>query len=163
MRFTRRRQPMTEAKPTSGGGTELATAFAEFDRGLRVRQAMLAYGLGLFLIPSGLMLDYFVYPTLLWPNLKIRLICSALLLPCLLVLFTRWGQRHARITDKGCTIIPMLAVCWMIYTSEGALSPYYAGLNFTLVGACLVLPYTFKEGLWFTVFVMVTYVTSCLL
>ncbi|HEY2587048.1 MAG TPA: hypothetical protein VGI81_14980, partial [Tepidisphaeraceae bacterium] len=142
---------------------ELATAFNEFDRGLRVRQATLAYVLGLFLIPSGWMLDYFVYPSLLWKHLEVRLVCSAVLLPCLGVLFTKWGQRHARITDKGCTIIPMLAVCWMIYTSEGAMSPYYAGLNFTLVGACLVLPYTFKEGTLFTVFVMVTYLAACLL
>lgn len=142
---------------------ELAAAFNEFDRGLRVRQAILAYVLGLFLIPSGWMLDYFVYPSLLWKHLEVRLVCSAVLLPCLGILFTKWGQRHARITDKGCTIIPMLAVCWMIYTSEGAISPYYAGLNFTLVGACLVLPYTFKEGTLFTVFVMATYLAACLL
>jgi two-component system sensor histidine kinase PhcS len=144
-------------------GNELKGAFLEFDRGLRVRQATLAYALGLLLIPTGLMLDYFVYPSLLWPNLKIRLICDAMLLPCFAMLFSKWGQKHARITDKGCTIIPMFAVCWMIYTSEGALSPYYAGLNFTLVGACLVLPYTFKEGAWFTVFVMMTYAAACLM
>ena len=148
---------------TKNVGSELAAAFTEFDRGLRVRQARLAYVLGLFLIPSGWMLDYFVYPSLLWKHLEVRLICSALLLPCLLILFTKWGQRHARITDKGCTIIPMLAVCWMIYTSEGAVSPYYAGLNFTLVGACLVLPYNFKEGTSFTIFVMGTYLAACLL
>ena len=40
---------------------------------------MLAYGLGLFLIPSGLMLDYFVYPSLLWVHLKVRLICCVML------------------------------------------------------------------------------------
>ena len=143
--------------------TDLTAAFAESDRQLRLRQAMLGYVLGLLLIPSGWMLDYFVYPTLLWPHLRVRLICSALLLPSLLLLLTAWGKKHARITDKGCTIIPMLAVCWMIYKSEGALSPYYAGLNFTLVGACLVLPYTFKEGAWFTVFVTLTYSGVCLL
>jgi two-component system sensor histidine kinase PhcS len=143
-------------------GNELRSAFLEFDRGLRVRQAKLAYALGLLLIPTGWMLDYFVYPTLLWPHLKIRIICDIMLIPCLVILFSKWGQKHARITDKGCTIIPMLAVCWMIFTSEGALSPYYAGLNFTLVGACLVLPYTFKEGAWFTVFVMMTYAAACL-
>src|SRR5579862_9764213 len=58
-------------------GKELKAAFLEFDRGLRVRQATLAYALGLLLIPTGWMLDYFVYPSLLWPNLKIRLICDA--------------------------------------------------------------------------------------
>jgi two-component system sensor histidine kinase PhcS len=142
--------------------TDLTAAFAESDRQLRLRQAMLGYLLGLFLIPSGWMLDYFVYPTLVWPHLRVRLICTALLLPSLLLLLTKWGKKHARITDKGCTIIPMLAVCWMIYRSEGAVSPYYAGLNFTLVGACLVLPYTFKEGAWFTVFVTLTYVAACL-
>src|SRR5665213_3133839 len=123
---------------------DLTAAFAESDRQLRLRQAMLGYVLGLFLLPSGWLLDYFVYPTLLLPHLFVRLIFTAMLLQSLLLLLTKWGKKHARITDKGCTIIPMLAVCWMIYKSEGAVSPYYAGLNFTLVGACLVLPYTFK-------------------
>jgi len=138
-------------------------AYAGFDRGLRVRQATLAYCLGLFLIPTGWMLDYYVYPTLLWSNLKVRFVCCLFLLPCWLILRTPWGKRHPRITDKPCTIIPTLTVCWMIYTSEGALSPYYAGLNFVLVGACLVVPYTFREGASFTLFLMVTYSGACLL
>ena len=33
----------------------------------------------------------------------------------------------------------------MIYASEGAASPYYAGLNLVLIVACLMMPYTFKE------------------
>jgi two-component system sensor histidine kinase PhcS len=142
---------------------DLAAAYQEYDRALRIRQARLGYLLGLLLIPTGLMLDYFVYPSLLRSHLEIRLWCSAFLLPCFLISFSAWGQRHARITDKGCTIIPMLAVCLMIYKSEGAMSPYYSGLNFTLVGACLVLPYTLREGAWFTVFVTVTYLGACVI
>ncbi|HSZ54679.1 MAG TPA: ATP-binding protein [Tepidisphaeraceae bacterium] len=149
--------------PKYEGMGELAAAYQEYDRALRIRQARLGYLLGLLLIPTGWMLDYFVYPSLVRPHLEIRLWCSALLLPGFLILFTAWGQRHARLTDKGCTIIPMLAVCLMIYKSEGAMSPYYSGLNFTLVGACLVLPYTLREGAWFTIFVTVTYLAACVM
>jgi len=153
---------MEVAYKHSGSG-ELTAAYQEYERSLRIRQAKLAYFLGMFLIPSGWMLDYFVYPSLIWPNLKVRLVCCLFLLPCWLMMFTNWGKRHARITDKPCTIIPTVIVCWMIYTSEGALSPYYAGLNFVLVGACLVLPYTFREGAWFTFFLMVVYSAACLM
>ena len=142
---------------------ELATAYKEYERALRIRQARLGYCMGLVLIPAGWMLDYFVYPSLMRAHLEIRIWCTLILIPCFLVLFTSWGKRHAKISDKGCTVIPMLAVCLMIYTSEGALSPYYAGLNLTLVGACLVVPYTLREGVWFTLFVTAAYVAACVL
>jgi len=155
---------LTPAAPSASAPTgNLGVAYQEYERLLRIRQASLAYMLGLFLIPTGWMLDYYVYPSLLWPNLKVRFVCCLFLLPFWLIMFTSWGKRHARITDKPCTIIPTLTVCWMIYTSEGALSPYYAGLNFVLVGACLVVPYTFREGALFTLFLMVTYSAACLL
>jgi signal transduction histidine kinase len=142
---------------------ELATAYQEYERALRIRQARLGYCMGLLLIPAGWMLDYFVYPSLMRAHLEIRIWCTLVLIPCFLVLFTSWGKKHAKITDKGCTVIPMLAVCLMIYTTEGALSPYYAGLNLTLVGACLVVPYTLKEGVWFTLFVTFAYIAACAL
>ena len=138
----------------------LLSAYSEFDRAVRVRQARLAYTLGLFLIPTGWMLDYFVYPALVWPNLKIRLVCSVALGLGLLLMFTKWGQRKARISDKPCTILPALAVCWMIYAAEGAPSPYYAGLNLILVGGCLVVNYTFREGALLTLFVTLSYLAA---
>src|SRR5579884_1914562 len=151
----------TTYKHSSHG--ELTAAYQEYEVGLRIKQAKLAYFLGLFLIPSGWMLDYFVYPSLLWVHLEVRIVCCLMLLPCWLLMFTRWGKAHARIMDKPCTIIPTVIICWMIYNSEGANSPYYAGLNFVLVGACLVVPYTFREGAWFTFFLMVVYTASCIL
>ena len=141
----------------------LKDAYRAFDHGLRVRQAIAAYLILLFLVPSAITLDYFVYPELLWPIFKARMWCEAAMLCGLLLLLSPFGRKHVRILDKLCVAPPVFAICWMIYASEGAISPYYAGLTSTMVGISLILPYSPRESMWFCVFIICSYAAACTL
>ena len=141
----------------------LASAFRESELNLRVRQAKVGFVLVLTLVPAGISLDFFVYPHLLWKILQVRLFCDLLVLPWFLAMFTGFGRRHAVILSNVCVALPSLAICWMIYASEGPISPYYAGLNLIIVGACLLFPYKLKEAAAFCGFVLVSYTLASML
>jgi signal transduction histidine kinase len=143
------------------GANQLADAYREFDHALRVRYSKVGYMLTLTLVPACISLDWFVYPQLVGPLFKSRLVCDALALPCLLLLFTQFGRRHMLVLGNAWLALPMLAICWMIYASEGAMSSYYAGLNLVLLAACLVMPYTFIEAIAFCGFTIFSYAVAC--
>ena len=151
---------MTEAAEQNAA-PELAEAYRQFDHELRVHHSKVGYMLTLTLVPACLSLDYFVYPQILGPLFESRLICDALALPCLLLLFTRFGRRHMTILGNAWLALPMLSICWMIYASEGAMSSYYAGLNLVLLAACLVMPYTLVEAIFFCSLTIVSYAVAC--
>ena len=60
-------------------------------------------------------------------------------------------------------LIPAFTICWMIYASEGVLSPYYAGLNIVMVGVILLIPYTLKEAGLICAIVVASYAATSLL
>jgi two-component system sensor histidine kinase PhcS len=137
-------------------------AYGKADESLRVRQAKLYLILTLVLVPAYVGLDYFVYPQL-WHQIFIgRLLCDVAQLPCLLALFTPWGRRHVVLLSKYPPLAPCITICWMIYASEGVISPYYAGINLVLVGVCLLIPYTLGEAGIISGFVVVCYSLACL-
>ena len=145
------------------GTSRLAEAYREFDRNLRTRQSIVGCALALAMMPAGFTLDYFVYPHLTWKIFQVRLFCDVLLLPCLALLLTPLGKRRIGITGTWWLAMPALSICWMIYASEGAVSPYYAGLNLVLLASSLLMPYTMREAAAFCVFVLASYSAACLL
>ncbi|HXE53409.1 MAG TPA: ATP-binding protein, partial [Tepidisphaeraceae bacterium] len=142
---------------------KLAEAYREFDRGLRVRQAKVGAVLSLVLMPAGVSLDYFVYPHLTWSILQARLLTDVFLIPCFAILFMAFGRRYVKFLGNLWAVPPTWAICWMIYASEGVISPYYAGLNLIIIGACLLLPYTLKDAIFFCTFVLLSYSAACVL
>jgi two-component system, sensor histidine kinase PhcS len=153
---------MSLAAKIRDGDMQLQEAFLEFDRNLRVRQTRVAGVLGAVLMLAGFTLDYFVYPSLLGHLFRIRLLCDAALLPFVVVYFTPWGRRHIKLVDKACIAIPTVFMCWMIFASEGTVSPYYAGLNLVVTGTCLLLPYSLAEATGVCLFILACYTLACL-
>jgi two-component system sensor histidine kinase PhcS len=139
----------------------LSEAYREFDRDLRVLRAKAGYVLALVLMPAGVTLDYFVYPQLLWKIMQVRLLCDVGLLACFLFAFTKHAHRFSKLLDKPCVLLPTMSICWMIYMSEGALSPYYAGLNLMVIGGCLLIPYRTRESALVCASIMALYASAC--
>jgi two-component system, sensor histidine kinase PhcS len=144
------------------GSAGLTEAYREFDRVLRVRQSKVGCFLALILMPAGISLDYFVYPHLLGKAFAARIICDLLLAPFFLLLFSRPGQQQIKRIGSIWLALPALSICWMIYASEGALSPYYAGLCLVLLAACLLMPFTAREAALFSIFTFFAYGLACL-
>lgn len=138
-------------------------AYGVVDAALRVRQAKLYCILALVLVPACVGLDYFVYPHYVWQILLGRLLCDLAILPCFLALFTKWGHRHVVFLSKAPPLAPCITICWMIYATEGVLSPYYAGINVVLVGVILLIPYTLREAGVICGIVTACYALACVL
>jgi two-component system sensor histidine kinase PhcS len=140
----------------------LEEAYQEFDTTLRVRQAKICCFFALTLVPACIGMDYFVYPDLLWALLRTRLLCDLAVLPFAVLLFTPFGVRHVKLLGNVPCAFPGIAICWMIYLSEGVFSPYYAGLNLVMVAVILLVPYTLAEGIRISAVLVGSYGIACL-
>jgi hypothetical protein len=99
---------------------------------------------GVFM-PAGASLDYFVHGNeVMLSFLPLRLLC-ALLLTVLLAGAASTGPDTRYYRVLGPLVMPCasLSIAWMIYMTDGAVSPYYAGLNLVMLGSAILLRWTF--------------------
>lgn len=141
---------------------EVLQAFARYDRVETIQNFKVACILGMLLMPAGYVLDKHVYPDAAKYFLQLRLFSSVLIGAFLGVLLTKLGQRHYRLLGVTLFMIPASFIAWMIYKSEGVVSPYYAGLNLVLLVLAFVLHWTFWESLAATGLVIAVYLAACL-
>ena len=141
----------------------LADAYRIFDLNLRVRHSKVGCVLAIVLMPAGFSLDYFVYPHLFGRILEARLLSDVFLIPLFALFFVPAVQKRIRMIGSIWLLIPAWTICWMIYASEGALSPYYAGLCVVLLTACLLMPYTAWEAVAFCALILASYSVACVL
>ena len=141
---------------------EIRNAFAEYDRQATITNFKVACVIGMLLMPAGYILDYWVYRDMATRFLELRVVCSTLIAGFLAVLLTPFGHKRYRQCGIILFMLPASFICWMIYATEGARSPYYAGLNLVLLVLALVLHWTFWESLTATVLVTILYLVSAL-
>ena len=136
-------------------------SFASGELDLRVRQSRLCMVLAMTLVPACVGLDLIVYPKLYRAFFCSRLLCVVAQFPLYLLLYTKHARRLARPLSYTPLLFCALAICWMIYDSEGARSGYYAGLNIVMATAILVMPYTLAESIGVCGIVIGCYLVSC--
>jgi signal transduction histidine kinase len=112
---------------------------------------------------AGISLDFFVYPELLQELLSIRILCDAATAVLLAASFSSLGQRVITPLGHAVMLVPVVSMSLMIYVSEGAMSPYYAGLNLVFLGVGVLMPWSVKETLGFCLITILIYVSACLL
>src|SRR5215831_7671641 len=108
---------------------QIRQAYEQYDREVAINNFKVACWMGMVFVPSFAFLDFAVYPKEAPVFLGIRLACSALIGLFLSVLLTPFGRRHYRFLGVTLLLLPGSCVSYMIYQTEGAHSPYYAGLN----------------------------------
>jgi signal transduction histidine kinase len=141
---------------------EIRQAFTDYDRQATVTNFKVACVLGMILMPAGIVLDAFVYPNKIWGFLELRLLCSSLIGVFLSTLLTEFGKKHYRIFGIFLFLLPASFISWMIYTTDGAPSSYYAGLNLVLLVLAFVLHWTFLECSTATFLILVLYLLASL-
>ncbi len=140
---------------------EVQKAYEDYNRAERSRLFKIVCIFAMVGMPAGISLDMNVYPSLVPYFLELRLY-SSLLVGIFLILYYRpWAARLDRVFFIAMLMVPQGAIAWMIYASEGAHSPYYAGLNVVLVAFCLVSPWTYQETLIFSGLTFLMYLTAC--
>jgi two-component system, sensor histidine kinase PhcS len=138
-------------------------AFDQYDREVAISNIKIGCILGIILVPSFAFLDYAVYHDMAPVFLRLRLICSLLIGVFFSVLLTPFGRRYYRIIGVTLVLLPASCVSFMIYFApDGASSPYYAGLNLTLLVLGFVLRWTLRESLVAVFLVWLEYLIACL-
>ncbi len=117
----------------------------------------------LVLVPAGSSLDGLVYPSLFWDFFRVRFLVDLLVLGVFALHFTQLGRRQVHVLGLTWVLLVNMAISWMIYASEGAVSPYYAGLNLVILAVAVLLPWTFRETVLVCVATLGMYLAACFL
>jgi signal transduction histidine kinase len=142
---------------------DVKTAFAEYDKKVRISNSRLGAIWAMILMPAGITLDYLVYPDQVWEFFILRVLCSVCVWGVRALFNTEFGNRNYRFLGMLWYMLPAFFISGMIYASDEVTSPYYAGLNLVLIGAGLFLPWTYFENLLASLLVTIMYASAVLL
>jgi signal transduction histidine kinase len=148
----------TELKPN---GAEMHSAFLKYERAVRVRNYKVGCALAFLFMPIGASLDYFVYPGKVPQFFRVRIVCSLLLGSIWCLLHFKPQLQIYRLLGSLVALLPLFSITWMIYETDGALSPYYAGLNLVMLGAAILLRWTLLDSITVFVLALAAYLAAC--
>ncbi|HET9870921.1 MAG TPA: ATP-binding protein, partial [bacterium] len=152
---------MRKSKEPILKGPEMQAAFHEEDAQVRLSNIKIGCYFIIFGMPGGTSLDQQVYPQMVPYFLKVRLLCGLLGLVALGLLYTPLGKRYLKVFGIALPLLPVGCISWMIYCTEGAASPYYAGISMTILAVGLVWSWTFLENLLTGVLSIGIYYAAC--
>jgi signal transduction histidine kinase len=141
--------------------SDLQSSFQLYDRQVTINNIQLGCLLGMVLMPAGLILDHFVYAKQIWIFYNLRLFCSALIGVFWLFVRTPAGPGHHRALGVLLAMLPASFIALMIQQTDGAASPYYAGLNLVLLVVGFILHWTLRESFIATASVLAMYLLAC--
>jgi two-component system, sensor histidine kinase PhcS len=129
---------------------DLRAAFIEHERQVRISTGRLACWLVILLMPLGTIADWFMYPERLGDFLKLRLLCSFLVIGIWLLHSTPLARKQYPLVGMPIVLLPSFFMTWMVFSTEnlplgGAASPYYAALNLILLAVSAVGHWSMRE------------------
>lgn len=148
---------------TAAGGATLQAAYEAENQALRIRLSRVGTVLAIVLVPLFWGLDLIVYPDQARDLLAIRALCSAGEAVILALLWSNFAARIITLLGVAWAFLPGVAIAWMIHATEGARSPYYAGLNLVIITICLLMPWTLVEVVILSALMLLAYTASCVL
>ncbi len=141
---------------------EFRAAYQEYDREITIRKTQWGCWLGILLVPLFGWLDHYAYPKEQLVFFFLRLLCSALMWGLYLVLETGFGKKHYHLQGIVLLLLPSATIAWMVYSTQGTASPYYAGLTLVLMVLAVLLDWPMWQSVVSVVLVLVLYLTACL-
>jgi signal transduction histidine kinase len=147
----------------SQASAHVLQTYADYERQITTRHLEVGCVLVMALMPVGVVLDYFVYHDKVWYFFGLRLVCAVL--EGLVLAFMRTGlaQKVHRVLGLVVALLPVSFICWMIAVTEGAASPYYAGLNLILLAIAFVLRWSVGLSLVALILFVAMYLAACAL
>lgn len=143
---------------------EFRAAYRKHERELTIRKTKWGCMLGAAFVPLFSFLDYCVFDKAQAQKfLSLRLFCSMLMLALYPVIGSGFGQKHFRLLGVAILFLPSAVIAWMIYSTTGAASRYYAGLILVMMFLAVLLDWTFWQSVASVVLVWALYLAACLL
>src|SRR5258706_6536031 len=151
----------TTSNPTS---VEVREAYNRYTLSDSIRNAKVACMLVFLLMPFGYILDWYVYHEQVNSFFKWRLVASALAALNLYGLYRKGLTDFTyRVLCMVWYLIPSFFISRMISVTEGASSPYYAGLNLVILAVSSVIQATMAESLRAIAIIVTMYLAACFL
>lgn len=110
----------------------------------------------------GVTLDMVVYPEMVRELFYNRLLTALLLVVMGFSVNLVGNATITTVVIHTVAILPLASISYMIHETEGALSPYYAGLNLVLVGATLLLRWSTFDSAINVVLCLLIYIWALL-
>ena len=136
---------------------KLLSSYLEYDIELRRKGSMTGCILSFVLLPLGISLDYFSYPSVLYELFQIRFVASLLIFGIFLLHYTKVGKRNVNLLILLWTFSVQFGICYMMFITEKFESPYYAGLNLVILFVSILLPLKMSEVLFLCVSTVILY------
>jgi len=152
--------------PKAAYRPEALRAYADYEREITGGHLKVGCWLVMTLMPLGVILDYFVYPEKLGFFFLLRIL--SVLAAGLVWFFLRFpiSQRFYRAVGLTIASIPVVFICLMIAVAPpekggAAGSPYYAGLNLTLLAIGFIMRWSVDLSIMASVVVFASYLAAC--
>ena len=113
------------------------------------------------LILLGVGLDYALYPHMQIYFGVLRVETAILIYGVILAMETEWGKYRIQWLTFAWLLLPQIMIAWMIGSTEGATSIYYAGLNFAMYASGIVLAFSLWQNIVFCTISLIFYVIAC--
>ncbi|HTC20102.1 MAG TPA: histidine kinase dimerization/phospho-acceptor domain-containing protein, partial [bacterium] len=140
---------------------EVKKLFDNYNSRERIRLVKVACWFAIIAMPSAVFLDVIDYPHYARYFFELRLACSLLSFIILGLVYTPWGERNHLYLTLMLATVSQGFIAWMIYASEGGVSPYYAILNLPLLIYCLLFPWTHLITYGLSLITIVLYLIAC--
>ena len=137
-------------------------AYTETDRAYRIVESKIGCIVALILVPAGITLDYFIYPAHFVDFFHYRVLCDLFILAAYAAHFTEFGKKHIKLVTLIWLTSIQIMISYMIFSTDGYLSTYYAGMNLPLLAVGILLPTSIPEALLFSAITIVLYLTASL-
>jgi len=141
---------------------EFRAAYQEYDRESTIHKTQLGCIFGILMVPVFGGLDFYVYPKQAFLFFILRSLCSALMAGLYFVLKTPFGKKYYHFQGLVLLFLPSATISWMVYTTEGSASPYYAGLTLVLMVLAVVLDWPLWQSVVSVLLVLLLYMAACL-
>jgi signal transduction histidine kinase len=153
---------MSEIGTSSVNSRSMEEIFQEYERKVRVKNYRTCIALTMVFMLAGSTLDLIVYGTEgVVRFFPIRLVSVIFLGIGGAILKTAFGERIHRPLGLMLAMPLIGGISWMIATTEGAESPYYAGLNLVLLGAAILMRWPLMDSVILVFMTLACYLVAC--
>lgn len=140
---------------------EVLRTYADYERQVTLGHLRVGCGLVMALMPLGVALDYCVYREQVGLFLILRLACVLMAAATWGILRMPISRKYHRALGVIIALLPVFFICWMIAVTDGAASPYYAGLTLILLSVAFVMRWSVGISALTLVLILAMYLGAC--
>ena len=137
----------------------LDSSFSKSEHELRRYRAVAGLALGVFLMPLGAIMDWWLYPNAFSQLSFIRFTTTIILAVGWFMMRTGRLEKWFEASSLALIFAPAAAMAWMIYFTEGSQSKYYFGLILLMIVVHL-LGFRAKESIYYCLATITVYVVA---